>query len=462
MSKHARKGYKFTFDSNNAVTAVYEIEKGRAKLEKLDSDETWSFDGTFVTRMEIDDDETEITTFADTDGDGIYTKVNEVKTGTGTSATTERFKFDVAADSSVIAAYELHGGSWKMDSISSNESYTLQGTDIIKTETEHGVIETTTYTDADSDGFFTKASKSYARFDGSTITYLTDDAHGEDSDDHWSGTDDDDTYYGAAGNDTLIGGSGDDDLSGGSGNDILSGGVGDDILYAASGNDTVDGGAGDDLIVGGDGAGNDVYKGGAGFDTVKYTSATAGITVNLSSKVATADSTNKKIKDAAGIGSDKLYDIENIIAGDFADVLTGSALANNINAEAGNDVINGGLGKDILTGGEGNDRFVFSSKLGANNIDTITDFGNGADKIVFSKAVFGALKKGVTSDNLVIGTTSELATHQYDKNDFLTYNTDTHLLSYDADGSGKALAIAFAEVDLVGVNNLSHADFLIM
>ena len=462
MSRHGSKGYRFTIDSSNAVTAVYEIEKGRTKLEKLDSNETWSFDGTFVTKTEIDDDETEVTTYADTDGDGVYTKVSEVKTGTGSTATTERYKFDVAADGTVSAAYELYGSSWRTDRISSNESYSLQGADIVKTETEHGFVETTTYTDADGDGFFTKASKSYARTDGTTISYLKDDDHGDEHDDRWSGTDGDDVYYGAAGNDTLIGGSGDDDLSGGGGNDTLSGGIGDDILYAASGNDTVDGGAGNDLIVGGDGAGNDVYRGGAGVDTVKYTSAKAGITVNLSQSMGTAGSTNTKLKDAAGIGTDKLYEIENLIAGNFDDFLMGSASANNINAEAGNDTINGGLGKDVLTGGEGNDRFVFNSKLGSTNLDTITDFGNGADKIVFSKAVFSALKKGVTSDNLVSGTTSELATHQYEKNDFLTYNTETHVLSYDADGSGKALAIAVAEVDIVGVSNLSHTDFLIM
>ncbi len=462
MSKHGRKGYKFTFDISNTVTAVYEIENGSTKLEKIDHNETWSFDGTFVTKTEIDDDETEITTYADADSDGIYTKISEAKTASGATGTTERYKFDVAADGSVTAAYELYGSSWKTDRISSDESYTLQGADIVKTETEHGFIETTTYTDADGDGLFAKASKSYARTDGTTITYLTDDDHGEDSDDHWSGTDDDDVYYGAAGNDTLIGGRGDDDLSGGSGNDTLSGGIGDDILYAASGNDTVDGGAGDDLIVGGDGAGNDVYKGGAGVDTVKYTSATAGITVNLASNVGTADSTNKKIKDAAGIGSDKLYDIENIIAGNFDDMLTGSALANNINAHAGNDTINGGLGKDLLTGGAGNDRFMFNTKLGASNVDTITDFEAGTDKIVFSKSVFSALKKGVTFDNLVLGTTAELANRAYDKNDFLKYNTETHVLSYDADGSGKAMAITVAEVNLVGISNLAHTDFLIV
>ena len=464
MSKHESKGYKFTIDSNSTVTAVYEIEKGRTKLKKMDGDETWSFDGALVTKTEVDDDETEITTYTDTDGDGIFTKVGEIKSSSGVTANTERYRFDVAADGSgaVTAAYELYGTLWKADRISTNETYALQGSDVVKTETEHGFIETTTYTDDDGDGLFVKASKSYARTDGTTVTYLADDDHGDDNDDRWSGTDHDDVYYGAAGNDTLAGGNGNDDLSGGLGDDTLSGGSGDDLLYAASGNDVVDGGTGNDLIIGGDGAGNDVYKGGAGIDTVKYTSAKAGINVNLSQSVGTAGSVNTKIKDAAGIGIDKLYDIENIIAGNFDDILTGSKAANTINAEAGNDSINGGLGADVLTGGAGNDRFIFNTKPGTSNVDTITDFGDGVDKIVFSKSIFGSLKKGVAADNIVTGTSAELAAHSFDKNDFLVYNTETHVLSYDADGSGKAAAVAVAEVDLVGIANLAHTDFLIM
>jgi Ca2+-binding RTX toxin-like protein len=462
MSNHANKSYRFTFDASNAVTAVYEIKNGRTKRESIDADETWSFDGTLVTKTEIDDDETEITTYSDSDGDGTYTKVSEVKTTTGVTATTERYKFDATSDGTVTAAYELYGSVWKTERISDSEVYARQGTDIVKTETEHGFIETTTYTDADGDGLFIKASKTYARTDGTVITKLADDDHGEDSDDDWSGTDDDDIYYGADGDDVLSGGSGDDDLSGGQGNDTLSGGSGDDTLYAASGNDTVDGGIGDDLIIGGDGAGDDVYKGGEGIDTLKYTSASAGITVNLSSKLGTAGSVKTKTKDAAGIGTDKLFDIENIIAGDYADILTGSIAINCLNGEAGDDTINGGFGNDVLTGGAGNDCFMFNTKLGITNIDTITDFGDGADKIVLSKAIFSAMKKGVTADNLVTGTTTGLNNHLYDKNDFLRYNTETHVLSFDVDGSGKAAAIAIAEVDLVGVSSLSHTDFLIM
>lgn len=459
MSKRETKGYKFTI-TDGLVTAVYEVEGSKTKLEALSQDTTWTFDGTQVTKTETDDGRTEVTTYTDVDGDGIYTKSSEVKSSSDVSSSAERYKFDVS-NGLVTAVYEFIGTQWTVRSISAETTYTVQGTDIVKTETEHGFTETTIYTDTDSNGLFVKASKTYARVDGSTITNLPDHEHGGENNDAWSGTDNDDVYYGAAGNDSLSGGNGNDDLSGGLGNDTLSGGSGDDILYAAAGNDSVDGGTGDDLIIGGDGAGNDIYKGGAGVDTVKYTSAKSGIAVNLSQKVGTAGSTNTKIKDAAGIGNDKLYEIENIIAGNYDDILTGSAAANNINGEDGNDTINGSLGNDVLTGGAGNDQFVLNNKLGATNVDTITDFGNGADKVVLSKSIFGALKKGMTADNLVTGTTAELASHVFDKNDFLIYNTDTHNLSYDSDGSGKAKAIIIANVELVGISNLEHTDFVI-
>ena len=87
----------------------------------------------------------------------------------------------------------------------------------------------------------------------------------------------------------------------------------------------IDAGAGNDLIIGGNGAGDDSYDGGSDIDTIKYTSATDDITVDLSQ--GTATSTNGG--DAAGIGSDTLSNIENIIGGNYNDQLIGDA-ANNI------------------------------------------------------------------------------------------------------------------------------------
>ena len=209
-----------------------------------------------------------------------------------------------------------------------------------------------------------------------------------------------------------------------SGNDVVRGTKGDDNLYSGSGNDSVNSGDGADLIIGGKGGGNDSYDGGKGIDTLKYTSATAAITVDLAKGSARSIAGN----DAAGIGIDKLKGIENIISGSYADMLTGSKDANVIDAGAGDDTIGGGLGKDTLTGGAGVDQFVFSMKPAANNIDTITDFEVGVDKLVLSKKIFAKLAGA--ADYLALGTSSGSASR------FLNYDSATGALSYDADGSG--------------------------
>ena len=77
---------------------------------------------------------------------------------------------------------------------------------------------------------------------------------------------------------------------------------GDDIIYAGDGDDEVSAGAGDDLIIGGSGLGNDIYNGGEGLDTIKYTSALAGIVVDLNTGTASSIAEN----DSAEIGIDVL------------------------------------------------------------------------------------------------------------------------------------------------------------
>jgi Ca2+-binding RTX toxin-like protein len=200
-----------------------------------------------------------------------------------------------------------------------------------------------------------------SQFDRSTITAgasgdVSRKINGSDLDDVLISFEGDDEIYGHGGNDQLAGGAGSDYLSGGFGADALVGGDGSDVLLAGSGDDYVDAGGGDDLIVGGDGAGNDRYIGGAGVDTIKYTSALAGITVNLSASTNQAKSTLSG--DRAGIGIDQLSDIENIIAGNYDDVLIGNGSNNQIEAGSGNDTINGGTGTDTLIGGLGNDILI--------------------------------------------------------------------------------------------------------
>lgn len=223
-----------------------------------------------------------------------------------------------------------------------------------------------------------------------------------------------DTINGGAGDDTLDGGVGNDTLNGGDGADILNGGAGTDTLNGGAGvdaadystataavavnlalttmqntggggydtlvgienligsiyNDTLTGNAGDNALSGGVGAdilvgglGNDLLDGGAGIDTANYSSATAGVRINLG--LTTAQATG-------GAGTDTLVNIENV---------TGSAYADTLIGNAGDNVFVGGAGRDVMTGGGGNDRFVFSAmtetSASLSLADVITDFSLG-------------------------------------------------------------------------------------
>ena len=278
--------------------------------------------------------------------------------------------------------------------------------------------------------------------------------------DKLTGSDGDNQLTGGAGNDTLSGGLGSDDLVGGTGVDSLLGGAGNDVLYAGDGNDVVDAGEGDDLIIGGDGAGNDIYAGGIGIDTVKYASAKAAIVVDLSAAKDQAKSVGTVGNvDAAGIGVDQLSGIENVIGGNYGDLLSGDGNAN---------VLSGSLGNDTMTGGAGADKFVFDTALGATNLDVIKDFVRGTDKLVLDDDVFakflGTLSgAALSAENLKVGAgTSTVAYKAQDANDYLVYDTTSDLLYYDADGSASGAAVALVKIELVGTVAPTATDFLIV
>ena len=261
----------------------------------------------------------------------------------------------------------------------------------------------------------------------------------------------DDVVVGSDAANALAGGDGNDSLTGGGGNDVLVGGTGDDTLYAGSGNDSVDAGAGDDVIVGGSGAGDDTYVGGTGVDTIRYTSARAGILVDLS--VARDQARSVGSTDAAGIGTDQLSGIENVIGGNYADTLKGNGAAN---------WLYGMGGKDVLTGGAGADRFVFDTAPSSANCDTITDFSRTqGDRIVLDTSVFNAL-----------ATTGALGTAQFyaaagakaahDADDRVVYDSTTGALYYDADGQGGQAAVQFATIGQSVHPGLAASDFLVV
>lgn len=398
------KNYKFTF-LNDSVTQIFEQERNRWTLERIERDETWTVNGNQVINTEWDDGRYEYSIYEDANADGIYQQVYEgynapaVLTPTTDTETVidtvimyspEMYRFDIV-NGSITAIYEIENGRLKRDDIDWDEVWSLQGSEIVKTETERGMVEVETYSDIDGDGLYSVSARSYTAIDGTVINWNQDFSRLHDDDD-WQGDERDDYYAGGVGNDNLDsglghdnlwGGDGNDSLTGNDGDDYLDGGLGDDLLYSGIGQDTVIAGDGNDLIIGGDGAGNDQYEGGVGTDTVKYTSALSGIRVNLQTGTA-----NSRQADKANIGNDVLSGIENIISGAFNDFLTGNSANNEIKAGAGNDTIIGGAGRDLLSGEAGKDIFkvlsVNESMASLTLRDKILDFQRGQDKIDLS------------------------------------------------------------------------------
>jgi Ca2+-binding RTX toxin-like protein len=208
------------------------------------------------------------------------------------------------------------------------------------------------------------------------------------------GEDGNDLLIGSSRNDDLFGGAGSDTLIGNGGNDLVDGGGGSDTasfadapgpvvanlaagMATGSGSDTLagiehligsafgdlltgdgqanrlDGADGNDTLVGG--SGDDALVGGGGRDTASF--ATAGsVVASLAAGTATGD------------GSDSLDSVEDLIGSAFADTLTG---------DDGDNAIDGGLGDDTIDALGGNDGIRWSS--GAGN-DTVTG-GAGSDTL---------------------------------------------------------------------------------
>jgi len=160
------------------------------------------------------------------------------------------------------------------------------------------------------------------------------------------------------GDDTLYGGGGDDTIGSHGGNDLLYGDAGNDIVSGGDGNDTLVGGSGNDTLYGGDYIGG-IVDTGSGIDTAWYTDALGKVTVNLLTGTATSSAGG----DAAGIGSDTLYDIENIVGGAYSDIIIGSNADNKLEGGAGDDTLTGGKGNDTVDGGTGKDTAVFSGTM---------------------------------------------------------------------------------------------------
>ena len=263
-------------------------------------------------------------------------------------------------------------------------------------------------------------------------------------------------------------------LTGNAAANVLNGGAGADTLIGGGGNDIFTGGQGVDTFVVDSGTDSITDLGNGGADILKISvGATANATASVLWTVTSATvnngnaniTTNGLAVNLAAVVYGNGYTVTN--TGQAA-ILTGSALADVLNGGTGkdtliggngNDILNGSNGNDLLTGGAGSDIFRFSTAPGKNNIDVITDFQPGNDKIELLLSLFANVKgaDGVfnAADILIgAGVTKGSATGD----EHLIYNTTTKALYYDADGGGAGAALQFAT--LTGIATLSATDIL--
>ena len=141
---------------------------------------------------------------------------------------------------------------------------------------------------------------------------------------------------------------GDDTMVGTAGNDLMDGLAGNDVLFGLEGWDTLRGGAGDDTLNGGATADLLTPASFLDLDRADYSTAIAGVEVNL---------TDGKAYDDGYGDVDTLIGIEGVTGSNYADMITGS--------DTFFEFYIGGEGNDTIHGGLGNDRAIYSAATGA-------------------------------------------------------------------------------------------------
>jgi Ca2+-binding RTX toxin-like protein len=272
-----------------------------------------------------------------------------------------------------------------------------------------------------------------------------------------------DTLYGAAGDDRLVGGAGDDRLFGRAGRDFLRGGLGHDAEF---------GGAGGDVFRAGGDPGNDQFDGGADFDEIDYSTAKAGLRIDLAAGYAQARAPN----DASKTGRDVLSNIELIAGSQFDDIVLGNNAENMLFGYGGNNTLFGAGGRDVLVGGPGNDRlnggagsdvlaglggrdifkFAAPSDSTAANPDRIDDFAAGVSKVIdrIDLSAIDAVPGGMDTA-FVFGGTKATAHGVWFRKDAAAKLTHVY-----ADTDGNA-ATAELQIDINGLITLASTHFLL-
>ncbi len=181
-------------------------------------------------------------------------------------------------------------------------------------------------------------------------------------------------------------------------NDGLFGNNEVNVISAGDGNDLVHGFGGGDFLAGGD-----------GLDTILFSAAPTGVTVDLNSQVsaeafdAIAANGSGPTASSGGAGQDVLSGFENVTGSATGDdVIIGDGVANTILGQGGDDNLFGGGGDDIVRGGSGED--LISGGEGADTLDGGADadilIGRSGDDRLIGRGGDDAINGGGGADLL--------------------------------------------------------------
>src|SRR5688572_2073424 len=210
-------------------------------------------------------------------------------------------------------------------------------------------------------------------------------------------------------------------------------------ITGGAGNDTLDGGAGNDTLSGG--GGDDLYF------------------VDRAGDVITEAPDMGEDQVAASVSYKLAANVENLGLVGAALNGTGNGLDNIIQGNALANKLNGSGGNDELTGGDGNDQFIFSTATNAlTNVDTITDFTAGQDRLVLDNDVFTKLGAAgaLSASRFTIGAAATTTAHR------LVYDDATGELYYDSNGSTDGGAVKIAVLEGVAPPALTAADIIVL
>lgn len=301
--------------------------------------------------------------------------------------------------------------------------------------------------------------------------------------------------YGEAGNDTIIGGGIDAgtwaQLEGGQGNDVLiASGIGNNYLLGGDGADTITGSAGSNVITddGADGnsynldadrivagagddaiesyGGADTIDGGAGVDQLyldlsQYTTAIAfKASATGSASITTGGTITgiEKFTIYTGSGRDRITTLTGndvVDSGDGNDLLNGGGGNDSLYGGNGNDTLIGGGGRDVLSNFSGADTFRYLALAGR---DSIEGFSKTDDILEFSSAAVGGLLPlgALAAANFALNAATTAGPQ-------FVFNTQTKVLSWDADGTGSGLAVQIADfTTFTSATNLDATDIVII